>query len=279
MDYLGDAAWYLDLVVDRRDGGAELLKGAHRLVLPINWKFGAENFGGDNHHVPISHGSTRVARPAAQQARPQVINGDPYRANVYAGNGHCVIGGFTGPEQSTTFLSSSPDAAEYFQHTLGELHQRLGPERGRQGSMGIATIFPNFTWFSLSGCMVRVWHPRASTRTEAWTYCIVDNKAPDVVREGIRRRLTLCFSPSGLFEQDDMDNFGQSTLSGNSQIGREFPINMQMGLGKDRSHESIPGVLSPGVSENNARYFYARWAEVMEAPSWSHIHLDPRTRS
>ena len=36
IDYLGDAAWYIDMVVNRRDGGAELLGGAHKLVLPIN---------------------------------------------------------------------------------------------------------------------------------------------------------------------------------------------------------------------------------------------------
>lgn len=65
-----------------------------------------------------------------------------------------------------------------------------------------------------------------------------------------------------------MDNFGQSTASGRSLAGRQYPTNMQMGLNKDHKHESIPGTLSPGVSETNARYFYARWAEVMDAPSW-----------
>ncbi len=278
-DYLGDATWYLDILLDRREGGSEVLGGAHKLVLPVNWKFGADNFGGDNHHVPISHGSTRVARPdSQQQQRPQPMNSNPDRHNVYAGNGHCIIGGYSGATQNAGDVTSSPEASVYFKEHLDELYKRLGPERGRQAAMGIATMFPNFTWFASSGVMIRNWHPRAPEKTEAYTWCLVDKQAPEEIRQALRRRLTLCFSPSGLFEQDDMDNFGQSTQSGRSRIGRQYPVNMQMGMGKDHKHESIPGTLSPSISENNARYFYGRWAEVMEAPSWNQISISPRTK-
>lgn len=182
------------------------------------------------------------------------MNGDRTRVNVHAGNGHCIIGGYTGDTQNLVMMSSSPEAAEYFKEHLPELHQRLGPARGRQGAMGIATIFPNFTWFGISGHLVRMWHPRGPLKTEAWTYCVVDKKAPQSVKDGIRKRLTLAFSPSGTFEQDDMDNFGQSTASGRFMQGRNVPVNVSQGIGHTWTHEAIPGLLSPSVSEENARF-------------------------
>ena len=51
-EYLGEMAWYLDTFVDRREGGIEVV-ATHKWVMPCNWKFPAENFGGDAYHVPL----------------------------------------------------------------------------------------------------------------------------------------------------------------------------------------------------------------------------------
>ena len=51
-EYLGEMAWYLDTFVDRREGGIEVV-ATHKWVMPCNWKFPAENFGGDAYHVPV----------------------------------------------------------------------------------------------------------------------------------------------------------------------------------------------------------------------------------
>jgi 3-phenylpropionate/trans-cinnamate dioxygenase alpha subunit len=45
-DYLGEMAWYLDTFVDWREHGIEIV-ATHKWVMPCNWKFPAENFGGD----------------------------------------------------------------------------------------------------------------------------------------------------------------------------------------------------------------------------------------
>src|SRR6202035_3290226 len=45
-EYLGEMTWYLDAFFDRREGGIEIV-GAYKWVMPCNWKFPAENFGGD----------------------------------------------------------------------------------------------------------------------------------------------------------------------------------------------------------------------------------------
>ena len=53
--YLGEMTWYLDTFFDRREGGSEVFAGMHKWVIPCNWKFPAENFGGDGYHVPWTH--------------------------------------------------------------------------------------------------------------------------------------------------------------------------------------------------------------------------------
>jgi 3-phenylpropionate/trans-cinnamate dioxygenase alpha subunit len=267
----------MDMFLDRRAGGSTVMGGAHRWPFKCNWKFGADNFGGDGYHVPVSHGSINLAG-VNTGARRSGLNIDPNRVNASPGNGHGIIGGWTGSEPNAQFLSSAPEASAYFQQHMPELEKRLGTIRMRQGGMGIGTVFPNFTWFGMSGCMIRNWHPRGPLNTEAWTYCITDAEAPQDVKDAIRRRLILSFSPSGTFEQDDGNNFGQCTMSGKGLTGKKYPMNIQLGLGHEWTHEAMPGLLGYGVSEHNARSFYARWAEVMNASSWSDIRIDPKTR-
>ncbi len=38
-DYLGDIAWYLDGVLDRREGGTEIVGGVQKWTIDCNWKF------------------------------------------------------------------------------------------------------------------------------------------------------------------------------------------------------------------------------------------------
>ena len=83
-DYLGPAAWYLDAVFDRREGGAEIIGGVQRWVVPCNWKMPAENFAGDSYHVPWSHLSPiRTGFAVGVATSPT-----PGFGNLYLGNGH-----------------------------------------------------------------------------------------------------------------------------------------------------------------------------------------------
>jgi 3-phenylpropionate/trans-cinnamate dioxygenase alpha subunit len=42
-EYLGDACWSLDYVLDQRAGGTELVGGVFKWIINSNWKFGADN--------------------------------------------------------------------------------------------------------------------------------------------------------------------------------------------------------------------------------------------
>ena len=72
LDYLGSMTWYLDAFFDRREGGIEVLGGVHKWVVPCNWKFPAENFGGDAYHVGWTHLS--AIRSGVQHRRNRQAN-------------------------------------------------------------------------------------------------------------------------------------------------------------------------------------------------------------
>src|SRR5439155_1468622 len=80
------------LVVRDTAGGVEVIGGMHKWVMPCNWKFPAENFGGDGYHTSWSHLSA-IQTGAGGNFR---IKPDPLGVMLSPGNGHCVIG--VGPD-------------------------------------------------------------------------------------------------------------------------------------------------------------------------------------
>lgn len=276
-EYMGDMAWWLDLLVDRRDGGTEVIGGADRWTLNCNWKLGADNFAGDGYHFPITHGSSINVGAVRQNQGDTASQANTGRHPVNVGNGHNVLGGYDGPGTNPSIRSrSSSVITDYYAQTLPELEARLGAVRGKQAGINVANMFPNFTWHPAP--LVRCWQPRGPGKTEIWSYCIVDKKAPPEVKAAMRRNHTLTFSASGIVEQDDMNNFIQVTSTSRSPRGKNVPINQMMGIGHETKHEFLPGTISPAnVSETNQRAFYARWQEMMDASSWSDIHIDRKT--
>ncbi|MSQ32216.1 MAG: aromatic ring-hydroxylating dioxygenase subunit alpha, partial [Dehalococcoidia bacterium] len=274
-DYLGDMAWWLDLVVDRREGGTEVLGGSHKWVLHANWKFGADNFGGDGYHIPVTHGSTGLAGISRRQPLNQSIY-SPDRRTVRPGNGHAVLGGYDGPGRNPAMEYSGTDPISNYriQH-LAEMEKRIGELHAKQGGINVSNMFPNFTWHGAP--MIRNWHPRGPRQMEVWSYCIVDKAAPADVKDAMRRNYTKTFGPTGGLEQDDMNNWLQCTQSGMSPAAKRVEMNVAMGLNHDLKSEIMPGLLGHSPSEANQRAFYARWQEMMEAPSWSQISISPRT--
>src|SRR5579862_9725506 len=121
-EYLGEMAWYLDTFFDRREGGIEVIGGVHKWIMPCNWKFPTENFGGDGYHTSWSHLSAiRTGFGGDFRVAP-----DSRGVMLSPGNGHCVIG--VGP----TTMADIPDPAvlAYEAEILPEMEQRLGPRLG-----------------------------------------------------------------------------------------------------------------------------------------------------
>jgi len=254
-DYLGAAAWYLDSFFDRREGGIEVVGGIHKWVMPCNWKFPAENFSGDGYHVPWSHVSAAQTGSGGEfRLKP-----DPIGRALSPGNGHSVM--TVGPDMDPD--PPVPEIQEYEKAIAPEIAKRLGPRSGR-GKPIVSTMFPNFSMLRASARTFRVWHPRGPEKTEVWSWIYVDKAAPPDVKKAFRLAGMRAFSPSGTFEQDDMDNWQGCTQTGRGVVARRYPLSYEMGLGQERYDEELGAVASDyRYSESNHRGFYRRWAQLM----------------
>lgn len=245
LEYLGGQAREMDLILDRREGGTELIGGVHKWVLNANWKYAADNFFGDDGHHAVTHASIRRVEvderfyiQSNDDTRRQ--DGDPF-AQMPAGT-----------------------IRNYFQGHLPELVERVGPERARQGSL-VTTVFPNCS-LNLGRHMVRLWLPRGPERTEIWSFCIVDKAAPQEVKEAMRLHLMQTFGPAGNVEQDDMNNWMQCTETARGWVARHYPQVVQAGLG----HEAEAPATGGGF---RLRAFYHRWGQMMDAKDWSDVNI------
>jgi len=263
LEYLGEMTWYLDVFFDRREGGVEVIGGMHKWVMPCNWKFPAENFGGDGYHTSWSHRSAMDTGSGGEyRLRP-----DPGGMMLRPRDGHCIIG--VGPD-----MIIDPPVAElqgYEAEIAPEVEKRLGPRLKRVKPI-VGTLFPNFSMLRSVSRTFRVWHPRGPEKTEVWGWVFADKAAPAAVKEAIRLAGMRGFGPSGTFEQDDMDNWQGCTQTGRGVVARRGFLSYEMGLGHERFDEELKAWASDyRYSEINHRGFYRRWAQLMAADGWASV--------
>lgn len=260
-EYLGEMAWYLDAIFDRREGGVEVFPGVHKWIIPCNWKIAAENFCGDSYHGPWAHRSAMSTNFSARRPRPHDIE----RFHISPGNGHCLMG------RQPDDASDSPEVVSYERDVRSEVRERLGP-RIDLVRPSVGTLFPNFSFNRGTANSIRVWHPRGPERTEVWSWIFADKLAPPDVKEVIRLAGLRSFGPAGTFEQDDIDNWQECTQTARGVVSRAQMLNMQMGLGQERFDEDLGAWTSEFcISESNHRHFYRRWAKMMNTTDWSEL--------
>lgn len=276
-DYLGDAAWHMEMCYNRSEGGIEVLPGVHKWMMQMNWKFPVDNHVGDGYHVAITHGSilgsgtTGTLNPQTRQT----IMETGARLAFTLGNGHGVGG--IGPWRGPWSKEADNPVNEFNKQHEAEFRERLGEKFKNQPST--YALFPNMVTSNpaWSGTL-KLFLPRGPMWTLGWEYVFVDKKAPKEYRDTIRKYQTLMHGPSGMMESDDQLPFIQATGTAKTFAGQKYPINQQLGLGHERKSEDFPGLATSSPSEIGQRGFYGFWAELMDAPSWSDIKLAPKTR-
>jgi phenylpropionate dioxygenase-like ring-hydroxylating dioxygenase large terminal subunit len=271
--YLGDAAWYLDVLLDRRAGGTEVI-GPHRWVLAANWKTAAENFGGDGYHIPFTHQSGRQVGVDTTTDYTRRLG----RAwHVHVGNGH-LVNAWVQPEDEghgPWFAQPLPEVADYLRAHQAEVEARLGRERTHVFSPIAGTVFPNLSihWLAHS---IRLWQPRGPGKMEIWSWTVFDRAAPPAIKQALHQASQFRFSPTGVFEQDDMDNWAQVTSTAGGTIARRHPANYQMNLGLPlRRHPGVRGWLGTMWSDSNQLDFYWHLSQMLEAESWDDLARRP----
>lgn len=258
IDYLGEMAWYLDIVLNRSQNGMMAFPGCHRWRLSGNWKLAAEQFGGDNYHTGALHRSMVQIGLGPE--------GD-YRGNnpwvrdfeVKCRNGHGWIN-FDAPS------SGVPEAQQqFFDQLHREAKQTLTPEQADLIlTVHVGTVFPNMSILSFLGfTTVRIWHPHGPKEIYIYSYGLVENDAPPAVRDITRKAMGLTFSPSGIFEQDDGVAWGDIAEFQGGPVRSQYPFNYQMGRGHGKTMEDKPGLIHPPSTEIGVFGLYEKWREMM----------------
>jgi phenylpropionate dioxygenase-like ring-hydroxylating dioxygenase large terminal subunit len=262
VEYLGDMTWYLDLMIDRMEGGIEMIGGIHKWIMTCNWKFASDNFQGDGYHFPLTHIAAIKSGLGSVNQRPGQGN-----RSMYLGYGH-------GGAVSTNMpLVTDPAMAQHLEQGLPEAEERLGQSKARDVWASHGTIFPNLSWLGQSTPepTFRVWHPRGPDKIEVWSWAFVEKKASPEVKNAYRLQTLRSFSAAGAFEQDDGENWNQCTFSSMGPVARRYAFNFQLRAGKHRYDEDIPGLISDSPSETNQMGFYGFWAKMMAADSWEEV--------
>ncbi|MBX3493427.1 MAG: Rieske 2Fe-2S domain-containing protein [Parvibaculum sp.] len=260
-EFLGDMAWYLDVMLDRREGGTELL-GPHRWRIAANWKVIAENHCGDEYHIGFAHGSVfppdlgpmrATPIPGAREIRPGLGHG--LGVNIYPDE--------MKPEEwlNSGINSAPPHVVDYYVATHDEMVQRLGRQRAHM-TLIHGAVWPNFGMVPIVNSL-RIIQPRGPHEVEMWSYCLVDRDAPPGVKAWLVAQSAASFGPAGAFEQDDAGNWAAVTKTSAGNMARKIPLNLQMGLGHEERSDRFPGELGLTASEINQRGFYLRWAQDM----------------
>ncbi len=288
-EFLGDFAFYLDYYTKQSASGIEL-HGPQRWRVKANWKIGAENFAGDMYHTPQTHTSVveigLFREPKAEKRKDG--------ATYWAGNG----GGTTyklpeGTLEERLRYVGYPDAM------IERLKQNWSPEQlqvvGDNGFMiSAATVFPNMSFVHnwpkveegddvLPFISIRQWQPISENETEVLSWFAVDKEAPEEFKALSYKAYLMCFGSTGMFEQDDVENWVSLTNTAAGSMARRLRLNSRMGMLTDDTPVSPPlrpdeyagpGVAYVGYTEYNQRHLLSRWADYLERPIIAADSLD-----
>lgn len=272
--FLGDFRWYLDAILDNDEHGTEFLPGTTRSILACNWKYPADNFVGDIYHALWTH-LGGAESTLSNYGGVVVSNEDSYQVSV---NGH-------GWEFSTAnnfgnaATMGEKEIIRYMKSREESISKRMGDVRAKMwGSVGSACVFPNFAF--LPGYFTfRTFLPKGPNQTELHCWSLVPKEASDEIKELWRVGVMRTFSPSGILEMDDGENWEHATSANRGYVTRQQKLCYGMDpTDQDRSGE-LPGVVHKGqLQDANQRLFFKRYAEFMDAKSWDEIPMAPITR-
>lgn len=259
-DFLGDVRWYLDILLGRAE--FEVVGAPQRWIVPTAWKLPAENFASDAYHTVTTH---------AFLAKLGLVKGVDFGRRGY----HVVPRGGHG-----LGIGVQDDGPWYPLELRAEYERNLSPaqlELMDRIKNFHGNVFPNLSFLipnvieyggkRVTGMTVRQWQPIGPDSIQALSWHLVEKDAPDWWKELGRKVYVQTFGSSGMFEQDDTENWELQTRNSLSALSFAEPVmlNYQMGMGGEPLADFPgPGEVYDGkYSEAAARGFYRRWLDLM----------------
>jgi phenylpropionate dioxygenase-like ring-hydroxylating dioxygenase large terminal subunit len=277
-DFLGDVGRLsVDLLAER---GSEMvvLPGVQKYTIPCNWKLAVDNVW-DWYHPGLSHASAfmsgftgqRRANPGAA-ATPTPTPAPAARSNpmtaqfqrkhvvILGEYGHAISGPMLSPEQPDPNNDDSWRERPEAQAALGPVGMI---------ARGHPHIFPNL-WFATGPGQLSLRLPKGPYSTEVWWFTVLVKADENPNLNDQRLRAMRVFGPAGMLEQDDGENWEQSTRGLHGYSTRNSPIHYGMGLGHGEliEVEGSPNHIETLVNEHAQFWHYRAWSEWMAATSW-----------
>jgi phenylpropionate dioxygenase-like ring-hydroxylating dioxygenase large terminal subunit len=274
--HLGGFDFFLDFYVHQSEAGAEV-HGPQRWIVNGNWKIGAENFAGDSYHTPHTHASVVEIGLFREPRGHKRKEGALYFAD--GGGGTTYKLPTTDFDQNLAHVGYPPEMVERMRQTWSAAQQKIVGET--QFMVSAATLMPNLSFVhnwpkvDTDGTVVpfvsiRLWQPISATRTEVYSWFAVDRLAPEWFKKASYKAYLMCFGSSGMFEQDDVENWTSITSVAQGQMAQRMLLNSRMGLARDGSllREPLanwpgPGRAFVGFGEYNQREVLRLWAEYV----------------
>jgi phenylpropionate dioxygenase-like ring-hydroxylating dioxygenase large terminal subunit len=283
-DYLGEVGRMgLDLIAER--GDVVIVEGVQKNVIGCNWKLAVDNLF-DWYHVQISHASAAMSGYLRRPVGPdgtideQTQPFDPLTHRVLLGEyGHAISGPRFTPaiwaklkalgDKADTSLDESWRDEEGAVAALGEV--------GRD-TRGHPNIFPNL-WVASGGTQLSLRLPKGPNSTEIWWFTVIDKNLPEDKSAAMVKRANRTFGPAGMLEQDDGENWDQSTRASRGVVARRYPLNFTMSVGRGvvTTPSEGPRFIDTHVNEHAQLWTYRAWAEWMDAENWAALkqHRSP----
>lgn len=264
-DYLGDMKFYLGAFFDRFPAGIEFYGAPQRWVINANWKLPMENQLGDVNHGPFLHAAVippEANREVFELGHSVVTkpgHGATFRLMPEETPVDNVAWGFEG----LVALLGGPEVKDYLREVHAHAVERVGPLRARMKGLTYG-VYPNLS-FLWSNTAFKVSHPRGPGKVEYWSWSVVPADAPDAIKKILRGNHTAFFGPGGILEQEDSETWMQQFRGANIDFADDRPFFYGLGLGEEKPHPELPGLVGVTANEFYAREFFKRWRDALMA--------------
>ena len=262
-DYLGDMRFYLDAFLLRFPAGIEFVGSPQRWVIDANWKLPVENQLGDVNHGPFLHAAIIPAEANQEivdygySVVPRPGHGATFRLLPEDAPVESVGWGF----ESIPGQTGGAELHEYLREVHARTKELVGPIRSRMKGLTYG-IYPNLS-FLWSNTAFKVSHPRGPGKVEYWSWSVVPADAPEHLKKILRTNHTSFFGPGGILEQEDSESWMQQFKGANIDFADDRPFYYGLGLGEEKPHGDLPGLVSTTANEFYARAFFQRWRDEL----------------
>jgi hypothetical protein len=146
----------------------------------------------------------------------------------------------------------------------------LGRVKNLHGNVfpNLSFLIPNFIEIGgrrVSGMMLRMWQPAGPDRLQVWSWHLVEKNAPEWWKTLGKQMYVQTFGSSGMFDQDDTENWEAQTRNSNSALRRKEEIYLHYEMGIDATPlTDFPGpgsVYDGKFSEAAGRTYYRTWLD------------------